>query len=148
MQVSNNFIFSRDVSWFSSICNTNPIASWARVCPGNNESAGKHKSGNTGHGNHWLRTSLIQASWAAVRAKHNYLASMYHRIAPRRSAKRAIMAVGHCILRGIYFMLRKNSTWQDLGENYSINNIPNASLTELSIVSRILATRSLSCPVQ
>lgn len=94
------------------------LASWARVCPGNNESAGKHRSGRTGHGNHWLRSSLIQASWAAVRAKHNYLASIYHRIAHRRGKKRAIMAVGHCILTGIYFMIRKNTDWKDLGESY------------------------------
>jgi len=94
------------------------LASWARLCPGNNESAGKHKSGSTGHGNHWLRSSLVQASWGAVRAKHNYLASTYHRIAPRRGSKRAILAVGHCILVGIYFVLSRNIIWQDLGENY------------------------------
>lgn len=94
------------------------LASWAKVCPGINESAGKRRSASSGHGNPWLRSSLVQASWAAVRAKHNYLASMYHRIAPRRGAKRAILAVAHCILTGIHFMLRKNTDWQDLGETY------------------------------
>lgn len=94
------------------------LASWARVCPGNNESAGKRKSGRAGHGNRWLRSPLVQVAWAAVRTKHTYLCSLYHRIAARRGSKRAILAVGHSILRAIYFMLKNNTSWQDLGETY------------------------------
>jgi transposase len=74
------------------------LASWAKVCPGNNESAGKRKSGQTGHGNPWLRHALIEAARAAARTKNTYLAALYHRIAARRGANRAAVAVAHAIL--------------------------------------------------
>jgi len=104
------------------------LASWARLSPGNNESAGKRKSGRTGHGNRWLRPALVQAAWAAVRTKNTYLASLYHRIAPRRGRKRAIIAVAHAILVAIYFMIRRNTVWHDLGENYWDNRHRDAVL--------------------
>lgn len=94
------------------------LASWARVCPSNNESAGKRKSGRTGHANPWLRSALVEAAWAASRSKHRYLSAQYHRIAPRRGKKRAIMAVAHSILVTIYHMLRNGSSYRELGGNY------------------------------
>jgi transposase len=94
------------------------LASWAKLCPGNNESAGKRKSGRTGHGNRWLRSILVQVSWAAAHTKGTYLSALYHRIAARRGAKRAIIAVAHAILSIIYSMLRNNTTYQDMGDNY------------------------------
>jgi transposase len=94
------------------------LASWARVCPGNNQSAGKQKSGTTGRGNPWLRTALVEAAWGAVRTKGSYLSAQYHRLAARRGAKRAIMAVAHTILVTIYHMLNRGTSYQDLGGNY------------------------------
>jgi len=94
------------------------LASWAKVCPGNNESAGKRKSGRTGHGNPWLRAALVEAAWGAARTKKSYLAAQYHRLAARRGAKRAILAVAHTMLVTIYHLLRHGSTYQDLGGNY------------------------------
>ena len=94
------------------------LASWAKLCPGNNESAGKRKSGSTGHGNPWLRSILVQAAWAAAHTKGTYLSGLYHRLAARRGAKRAIVAVAHAILGIIYFLLRDHSTYRDLGERY------------------------------
>lgn len=94
------------------------LASWARVCPGNNESAGKRKTGHTGHANPWLRSALVEAAWAASRKKDSYLAAQYHRIAARRGKKRAIMAVAHSILVIIYHMLKTGSSYADLGGNY------------------------------
>jgi len=94
------------------------LASWARVCPGNNESAGKRKSGRTGRGNPWLRSALVEAAQAAARTKGTYLASQYHRLAGRRGGKRAIMAVAHTILNTIYYMLTRGTTYTDLGGNY------------------------------
>ncbi|MDP2728132.1 MAG: IS110 family transposase [Dehalococcoidia bacterium] len=94
------------------------LASWARVCPGNNESAGKRKSGSTGHGNPWLRSALVEAAQAAAHTKGSYLASQYHRLAGRRGGKRAIMAVAHTILVTIYYMLTRGTTYTDLGGNY------------------------------
>ncbi|MDO8690819.1 MAG: IS110 family transposase [Dehalococcoidia bacterium] len=94
------------------------LASWARVCPGNNESAGTRKSGSTGHGNPWLRSALVEAAQSAAHTKGTYLASQYHRLAGRRGGKRAIMAVAHTILVTIYYMLTRGTTYTDLGGNY------------------------------
>jgi transposase len=92
------------------------LASWAKICPGNNESAGKRKSGKTGHGNPWLRSVLVETAWAAVRVKGGYYSSLYHRLAGRRGPKRAIVAVAHSILVTIYSMLKNNTVYKDLGE--------------------------------
>lgn len=94
------------------------LVSWAKVAPGNNESAGKRRSGATGHGNRWLRTTLVQAAWAAVKIKKSYLASFYYRLAARRGAKRAIFAVARHMLVAIYHMLTKREPYRDLGATY------------------------------
>jgi transposase len=94
------------------------ISSWAKLCPGNNESGGKRKSGRSGRGNPWLRSALVQAAWAAVATKGTYFSAQYHRIAPRRGSKRAILAVAHSLLVTIYSMLRDGASYQDLGGNY------------------------------
>jgi transposase len=104
-----------DMSRFPS---ANHLASWARMCPGNNESAGKRLSGRTGHANSWLRTALVEASWSASRTKDTYLSAQYHRIAPRRGKKKAIIAVGHTILVIIYHIIRDKTDYHDLGANY------------------------------
>ena len=69
------------------------LASWAKVCPGNNESGGKRRSGTTGKGNPWLRSILVEAAWGAVNTKGSYLKAQYHRLAARWGAKRAILKV-------------------------------------------------------
>jgi transposase len=94
------------------------LASWAKLSPGNNESAGKRYSGRTGHGNRWLKSSLVQAAHAAVKVKESYLRSFYHRLAGRRGAKRAIVAVAHRILTAVYYMLSRREPFQDLGATY------------------------------
>lgn len=94
------------------------LASWAKVCPGIHESAGKRKSIGTGHGNKWLRATLTEAAQAAGRTKGTYLWSQYHRLAARRGKNRATMAVAHTILTTIYYMLRRGTRYQDLGPNY------------------------------
>jgi hypothetical protein len=104
-----------DMSRFPS---AHHLASWAKVCPGNNESAGKRKSGSTGHGNPWLRAILVQVAWSAARTKKTYLSALYHRLAGRKGAKRAIIAVAHAILIIIYSMLRNRTVYRDLGEQY------------------------------
>jgi hypothetical protein len=94
------------------------LVSWAKVAPGNNESAGKRYSGATGQGNRWLRTGIIQAAWAAVKVKKSYLSAFYHRLAGRRGAKRAIVAVAHRMLTAVYHMLTKHEAFHDLGTTY------------------------------
>lgn len=104
-----------DMSRFPSAAH---LASWAKICPGNNESAGKRKGGRTGHGNNWLRSVLVQVAWAAARTKKTYLSALYHRMAGRRGAKRAVIAVAHAILVIIYTMLRNHTQYRDLGERH------------------------------
>ena len=74
------------------------LASWAGMCPGHHESAGKRKSGRTRHGSNWLKTALMEAGWAASRTKDTYLSAQYRNISRRRGKKRACVAVGHSIL--------------------------------------------------
>jgi transposase len=94
------------------------LAAWAGVAPGNNESAGKRRSGKTPPGNRHLRKGLVQAARGASRKKNTYLKSKYHRIAARRGKKRAIVAVGHSILVSAYHMLSRHEPYHDLGGDY------------------------------
>lgn len=94
------------------------LASWAGMCPGNNESAGKHRSGRTRHGSKWLRKALIEASQAAGRTKNTYLAAQYAQIRTRRGPQRAAVAVGHSILVIAWHLLSTGEPYQDLGGDY------------------------------
>jgi transposase len=94
------------------------LASWAAVCPGNDQSAGKRRSGRTARGSPWLKRALVQAAWAASRTKGTYLAALYRRLAARRGRKRALVAVGHTLLGIIYHLLRRGEDYTDLGGDY------------------------------
>lgn len=94
------------------------LCSWAGLCPGHNESAGKQKSARTRKGNQKLRSSLIEAARAASRAKDTYLSSQYHRIAARRGANRAAVAVAHSILVIVYHILKQKQPYIELGPTY------------------------------
>ncbi len=94
------------------------LASWAGMCPGNDESAGKRRSGRTARGNPWLKRALVQAAWAASHTKGTYLAAAYRRWAARRGRKRALVALGHTLLGVMYQLLRDRSDYVDLGGDY------------------------------
>lgn len=94
------------------------LARWARLCPGNYESAGKRTSGRTGPGNRWLRSALVQAAQAAVHCRDTYFGGLYHRLVFRRGKNRALVAVAHHLLTAIYHMLQKHEPFRDLGANY------------------------------
>lgn len=94
------------------------LASWAGLCPGNNESAGKRMSGTMRDGNKWLRRTLCQGAWAVSRKKDCYLAAQFRRIAARRGMKRAVMAVAHSMLIIAYMMLKTGRSYHELGGNY------------------------------
>ena len=94
------------------------LASWAGMCPGNNESAGKHRSGATRHGSKWLRIALVEAAHAAARSKNTYLGSHYNRIRGRRGPAKATVATGHTILVIIWHMLSTGEVYTDLGADY------------------------------
>jgi transposase len=96
------------------------LASWAGMCPGNEESAGKRRrSGKTRKGSKWLRSALSEAARAAARSKGTYLSAQYARLKGRRGSKKAAVAVGHSILLVIcYHMLGRNRPYHELGEDY------------------------------
>jgi transposase len=94
------------------------LSSWAGICPGNEESAGKRLRSRTTRKNRWLRRALVEAAWAAGRAKQSYLGAQYRRMAARRGKKRALLAVGHSLLVMFYHMLKSGMEYQDLGGEY------------------------------
>jgi len=94
------------------------LISWAGICPRNDESAGKRRSNRLRKGAPWLKTTVVQCSWAAIKKKNSYLQAQYHRIKARRGPKKAIMAVAASILTAIYHMLKDGTMYQDLGYNH------------------------------
>lgn len=94
------------------------LASWAGICPGNNESAGRRRHGKTRKGNMHLRTALVIAAIAAAKQRGSYLADKYRRLKGRRGALRAAVAIGHKILIAVYHVLKTGSDYHDLGGSY------------------------------
>ncbi len=94
------------------------LASWAALCPGNWESAGKNKSGRTRKGSVWLRRHLCQCAWAVSTKQKNYLSALFKRLAARRGVKRASIAVAHAILVIVFHVLKGPVSYRDLGPDY------------------------------
>ena len=94
------------------------LISWAGLCPRNDESAGKRRSTRLRKGAPWLKTVLVQAAWAAVRAKGTYLRAQFLRVKSRRGPKKAILAVAASMLTAIYFMLRDDVDYRELGASH------------------------------
>lgn len=100
------------------------LCSWAGLCPGNDESAGKRRSGRVPKGNRWLKTTLVQAAWAASHTKDTYFAVQYQRLAKRRGKKRALIALAHTILETAYWMLRRGTHYEELGADWFDRRAP------------------------
>lgn len=96
------------------------LASWAGMCPGQNESAGKRKSGRTRKGSPWLRSALIEAAHGAARSKDTYLAAQVRRLKPRLGWKKTMVAVGHSILVRAYYLLQRGTSYEELGGDYFV----------------------------
>jgi len=94
------------------------LASWAGVCPGNYESAGKHKGGKTRRGSKWLRRALVEAGRAAARTRSSYFHAQYRRLAARRGPNKAALAAGHTILTTVYHLLTRQDTYRDISPVY------------------------------
>ena len=100
------------------------LASWAGVCPGNDQSAGKRRSGRTRKGSKWLRGTLIEAARAAARTRDTYLAAQYRRVRARRGANKASLAVAHSLLVAVWHMLQTGETYNDPGGDYYTRRDP------------------------
>ena len=94
------------------------LASWAGICPGNDESAGKRRSGKTRKGNRWLRTALVEAAGAGIRKRDSALGARYRRVMRHRGHNKAIVAVAHAMLRAIYHLLEQRTSYRDPGADY------------------------------
>lgn len=94
------------------------LSSWAGVSPGNNESAGKRRSGRVKPGNPWLKKTLTEAAWSASKTKQTYLSARYRRLAVRRGKKRAAVSVSHTILIMAYHIIKEQRTYKELGADY------------------------------
>jgi transposase len=104
-----------DMSRFPSAAH---LASWAGMCPGNQESAGKRKTGRTRKGNVWLRAALIESAHSLDRGRGTYLAAQYRRLTARRGKKKAAVALGHSILIIVYHLLSRREVYHDPGVQY------------------------------
>lgn len=104
-----------DMSRFPSASH---LISWSGLCPRLDESAGKRRSTRTRHGAPWLKTTLVQAGWAAVRVKDRYPRAQFLRLRTRRGPKKAIVAVAASLLTAVYYILRDGTTYRDLGGRY------------------------------
>jgi len=94
------------------------LASWAGVCPGNNESAGRRRRGQTTKGSPYLRAAITQAAWAAAHTKNTYLAAQYHRLIKRMGKNKALVAVAHSLLVIVYHVLAQRADYRELGGDY------------------------------
>ena len=111
------------------------LISWAGLCPHSDESAGKRRSNRLRKGAPWLKTTLVQCAWAAVRKKDSYLQAQFLRLKARRGPKKAIIAVAASILTAIFHMLKDGTTYQDLGSNHFQNR--SKSRQTLRLVKRL-----------
>jgi len=107
------------------------LSSWAGICPGNEESAGKRKRSKTTKGNRWLRRALTQAAWAATHTHDTYLQAQYHRLVGRRGKKRAVVAVAHTLLVILYHIIKYRLDYQDLGPDYFLRLEPQRQMRYL-----------------
>lgn len=104
-----------DMSRFAS---SRHLASWAGLCPGNNESAGKRRSGKSHRGNRWIKGLMTEIGWAASRKKDSYSRAQYRKLAGHRGKKRALVAVANSLLQAAWHMLTKRQSYQNLGADY------------------------------
>ena len=107
------------------------LASWAGQCPGNDQSAGKRRSGKTRKGSKWLDWALEEAALAATRSKDTYLAAQYARLRPRRGHKKALGAVKHSIIVACWHMLSTGEIYNDLGGDYFARRDPEKTTKRL-----------------
>jgi transposase len=104
-----------DMSRFAS---SRHLASWAGLCPGNNESAGKRRSGKSHRGSRWIKGVMTEIAWAATRTKNSYSQTQYRKLAGHRGKKRALVAVANSLLQAAWYMLSQRQPYKDLGAEY------------------------------
>jgi transposase len=117
-EVSARAILSEAGSTMDPFRTSAALCSWAGVCPGNNESAGKRHSGKSPVRKHHLKTIMVEVAWAAVKVKGSYYREKYYRLKARRGARRAIVGIAHRLLKAVYHIIKDGVPFKDLGEDF------------------------------
>jgi len=117
-KLSSQYILSELGPELNTFSNAGALASWAGLCPGNNESAGKRKSGRSPVRKHHLKTIMVEIAWAAVKKKGSYYRDKYWRLRYRLGPKKAIIAIAHKIIKALYAIIKKGETYKELGEDF------------------------------
>jgi transposase len=113
------------------------LASWAGICPGNHQSAGKRQSGRMRKANHWLKAALTQAAWGASRTRRSYFSAQHARLTTRRGVKRATIAVAHSLLVTTHCLLSNPKPYADLGVNYFENQRPSVEQRTKEMIGKL-----------
>ena len=111
------------------------LASWAGLCPGNNQSAGRQRSGKSHRGNRWIKGIMTEIAWAAARTKGTYCASFYRRLAAHRGKKRALVALANSHIQVVWHVLSSQTSYRELGADY-FDRIRKSDLTK-ALVRRL-----------
>jgi transposase len=114
------------------------LASWCGLCPGNNQSAGKRRSGRSPVRRHRLKEIMIEVAWAAVRKKGSYYKEKFYRLRSRLGPKKALVAVAHRLLKAIYHVIKYQEEFRDLGENYLIMRHQSRKISYLKKQAKVL----------
>ncbi len=119
--LSAQYILSELGAELKTFPNAASLASWAGLCPGNNESAGKRKSGRSPVRKHHLKTIMVEVAWAAVKKKDSYYREKYWRLRYRLGPKKAIVAIAHKIIKALYAIIKKGERYKELGADYLVS---------------------------
>lgn len=117
-ELSAQYVLSELGPDLATFADASALASWAGLCPGNNESAGKRRSGRSPVRKHHLKTIIIEVAWAAVKKKGTYYREKYWRLRYRLGPKKAIVAIAHRIVKALFFIIKRGEEYRELGERY------------------------------
>jgi transposase len=117
-EVSAQYVLSELGPTLKDFANPGALASWAGLCPGNNESAGKRRSGKSPVRKHVLKTIMVEIAWAAVKTKGTYYRDKYYRLRSRLGPRKAIVAIAHRILKALFAIIKHGESYRELGEEY------------------------------
>jgi transposase len=137
-EVSSHAILAEIGPTLSEFPTCASLCCWSGLSPGNNESAGKKKSGKNPARKHYLRTIMTEVAWAAVKVKRSYYRAKFFSLKARIGARRAIIAIAHRILKAVYFITKEGATFKDLGEDYLLKTNQEARLLKLKSNARQL----------
>jgi len=137
-EVSSHAILAEIGPTLSEFPTCASLCSWCGLAPGNNETAGKRRSGKSPVIKHHLKTIMTEVAWAAVKVKKSYYRAKFYSLKARIGARRAIIAIAHRLLKAIYFIIKKGETFKDLGEDYLVHINTEARVAKLKRNARRL----------